>query len=135
MKIELKNKLGKVYYSVEYDQANGWNYSTWTGYVTVEEVKQACLEGLALISSNRCPDLLNDNSLISGPWSGANEWIATEWMPKALGMGLKWFAHVVSPNVFSALSASQLVSRVEGMNFEMRIFETRTEAQQWLRIR
>ncbi len=133
MKIELKNKLGKVYYSVEHDPANGWNYSTWTGYVTVEEVKQACLEGLALISSNRCPDLLNDNSLIAGPWSGANEWIATEWMPKALGMGLKRFAHVVSPNVFAALSASQLVSRVEGMNFEMRIFQTRTEAQKWLR--
>jgi hypothetical protein len=133
MKIELKNKLGKVYYSVEHDQANGWNYATWRGYVTVEEVKQACLEGLALISSNRCSDLLNDNSQISGPWSGANEWIATEWMPKALGMGLKRFAHVVSPNVFAALSASQLVSRVEGMNFEMRIFQTRTEAQQWLR--
>jgi hypothetical protein len=135
MKIELKNKLGKVYYSVEHDQANGWNYCTWTGYVTVEEVKQACLQGLALISSNRCPDLLNDNSQISGPWSGANEWIATEWMPKALGMGLKRFAHVVSPNVFAALSASQLVSRVEGMNFEMRIFQTRTEAQKWLRDR
>jgi hypothetical protein len=39
---------------------------------------------------------------------------------------------VVSPNVFSALSASQLVSRVEGMNFEMRIFQTRNQAQQWL---
>ena len=132
MKVELKNKFGKIYYSVEYDQANGWNYSNWTGYVTVEEVKQACLEGLALISSNRCPDLLNDNSLIAGPWSGANDWIATVWMPQALRLGLKRFAHVVSPNVFSAMSASQLVNRVEGMNFEMRIFQTRAEAQKWL---
>jgi hypothetical protein len=30
------------------------------------------------------------------------------------------------------MSASQLVNRVEGMNFEMRIFQTRAEAQKWL---
>jgi hypothetical protein len=99
----------------------------------VEEVKEACLKGLSLIEKNKCPNLLNDNSQISGPWSGANEWIATVWMPKALSLGLKRFAHVVSPNIFSALSAEQLVNKVEGMNFEMRIFKTKKEAQQWLK--
>lgn len=132
MKIEAKNKFNKVYYSVEYDKANNWNYSNWVGFVTVEEVKEACLKCLAMIESNKCPNLLNDNSQISGPWSGANEWIASVWMPKALSLELKRFAHVVSPNVFSALSAQQLVSKVEGMGFEMRIFKTKQEAQHWL---
>ncbi len=133
MKIEAKNKFNKVYYTVEHDKANNWNYSNWIGFVTVEEVKEACLKGLALIEKNKCANLLNDNSQISGPWSGANEWIASVWMPKALGLGLKRFAHVVSPNVFSALSAEQLVNKVEGLDFEMRIFKTKQDAQDWLK--
>jgi hypothetical protein len=53
-------------------------------------------------------------------------------MPQALRLGLKRFARVVSPNGFSAMSASQLVNRVEGMDFGMHIFQTRAEAQRWL---
>ena len=133
MKVEAKNKFNKVYYTLEYDKANNYNYSNWIGYVGVEDVKDACLKCLTVMEKNKCANILNDNSQISGPWSGANEWIASVWMPKALQLGLKRFAHVVSPNVFSAMSVEQLVSKVEGMNFEMRIFKTKEEAHNWLR--
>ena len=133
MKKQLQNKRGKVYYTIEYDPANHWNYSNWLGFVSIEEVIAGCEEGLELIIANGCPSLLNDNRQISGPWSGANEWIVQSWMPRALEAGLKRFAHIVSPNVFSALSAQQLVSRVEDLGFEMRIFEDQPSAEAWLK--
>ena len=133
MKKEIKNSQGEVYYTVEYDPLHYWNYSNWIGYVKASDVVTACEEGLTLIQANRSPRLLNDNRQITGPWHEANDWIATTWMPQALSFGLKRFAHIVSPNVFSALSAQQLVSQVEAMNFEMRIFQDPAVAQEWLR--
>jgi hypothetical protein len=133
MKIEVKNKFNKVYYTVTYDAINNWNYANWTGFVTADEVIHACNVGLEIIVKNSCPYLLNDNRLISGPWSGANEWIANEWMPQALNAGLRRFAHIVSPNIFSAMAASQLVMKVEHFDFEMQIFQTKEEAVTWLK--
>ncbi len=132
MKLEAKNKFNKVYYTVEYDKASKHIYGNWVGFVTVEEVKEACLIGLSLLEKHRCPYMLNDNSQITGPWSGANEWIATVWMPRALAAGLKRFAHVVSPNIFAAMSVEQLVTKVEGMGFEMQIFQSKQAAKEWL---
>jgi hypothetical protein len=133
MKVESRNKFNKVYYTMEHDPINNWNYSNWIGFVTVEEVIKGCELGLQFMKGWPNDKLLNDNSEISGPWSGANEWIANQWMPQALKLGLKKFAHIVSPNFFSQLSAKQLVTKIEASNFEMRIFESRKDAEDWLR--
>ncbi|MCU0353814.1 MAG: STAS/SEC14 domain-containing protein [Cytophagales bacterium] len=131
MSTQLKNALGQVYYEVQYDAENNWVYSNWKGYVTLQEVKDGANAALAHFEKHKCTNLLNDNSELEGPWDDANDWIANDWMPRALAAGLAKFAHIVSPDVFGQLSAEALVTRVQG--FEMRIFGSRREAQEWLR--
>jgi hypothetical protein len=53
-------------------------------------------------------------------------------MPRALSLGLKNFAHVVSPSIFGELSAKNLEVRVEGAGFTMRTFKTTSQASAWL---
>ncbi|NBB73038.1 MAG: hypothetical protein GVY35_05090 [Bacteroidetes bacterium] len=52
-------------------------------------------------------------------------------MPRALAAGLKKFAHIISPDVFGALSAEELVTKAS--DFEMRIFDNRADAEAWLK--
>ncbi|MFP4088972.1 MAG: hypothetical protein ACLFUB_12975 [Cyclobacteriaceae bacterium] len=74
---------------------------------------------------------MNDNSQLSGSWDEANDWIAQNWMPRALAAGLKKFAHITSLDVFGALSAEELLTKAG--DFEMRIFSDRKEAEAWLK--
>ena len=76
--------------------------------------------GLAFIARHRCPNLLNDNTAVLGPWDHAVGWIAQDWTPRAIVASLTHFAHVVSPESFGALPAHAMASGIAG-SFQMRI--------------
>ncbi len=130
MSIVLKNTIGEEYYHAAYVAEGHFIESNWIGFISIEELKAAANAALTLFERHRTSCLLNDNSRLEGSWDEANEWIAQDWMPRAIGLGLQRFAHVVSPDIFGAMSAEDLVSRAAG--FEMRIFESREAAQTWL---
>ncbi len=134
MQKALKNKFGELYLETSYDKSTQWVHNNWIGYVTVEDVKNGADACLELLRAQGTGKLLNDNTHLTGPWDEANEWIATDWMPRALGTGLKRFAHVVSPDIFGALSAEAMQTKVSELDFEMRIFKAKPEAEQWLRL-
>lgn len=127
----VKNRLGEIYFSSTYAEDNGWIYNEWKGDVTVDEVIEACKVSLDYLEKQPSAKILNDNSQLTGSWDEANEWIAQNWMPRALASGLKKFAHIISPDVFGALSAEEMVTKVS--DFEMRIFNNRAEAEAWLK--
>ena len=131
-KRELTDANGDVFYTVEYDAEQQWLYSNWIGYVSVENVKRGCDAGIEAIKETKCPNLLNDNRQLTGPWRDANEWIAQDWTPRALQAGLRNFAHVTSPNVFAEFSAKDLETRLDDLHFVLKIFRDFEQAKQWL---
>ncbi|MDO7853040.1 STAS/SEC14 domain-containing protein [Hymenobacter convexus] len=132
MKKELTNSFDKVYLTIEFDAANSWIYNNWRGVLPTEKVIQGCQATIDFLRENPCPHMLNDNREVVGSWSAANEWIAHNWMPQVLRLGLKRFAHIVSPGIFGQASAAEMVTRV-GTQFEMRLFEDIELAKSWLR--
>ncbi|MBF9236720.1 hypothetical protein I2I05_04870 [Hymenobacter sp. BT683] len=133
MKKELTNSFDKVFLTIEFDKANNWVYNDWVGVLPTEKVIQGCQATLDFLRENPCPHMLNDNRKVVGSWSAANDWIAANWMPEALALGLKRFAHIVSPGIFGQASASEMSTRV-GTQFEMRLFEDVELAKAWLRL-
>jgi hypothetical protein len=133
-KVSVQNALGNVYYEASYDVAKNYILSDWTGFVTVDEVKKAADAGLDVFLSlqGTCTKMLNSNEKLQGSWDEANEWIANNWMPRALQGGLKYFAHVVSPDVFAQLAAETLEQNFKEAGFTMRTFGNRKEAESWL---
>ncbi len=131
-KKELKNAQGKIFYTVEYDPDHRWVYANWIGFVTVENVKAGCEAGLQMMKEARCTNLLNDNRELTGPWRDANDWIEQDWMPRALQAGFKNFAHITSPNVFAEYSVKDLETRVEAVDFTLKVFKGAEEARKWL---
>lgn len=132
MNLEVKNKLGEVYYATHYNEAMGWLESEWRGYVTADEVIQAVQTLMDATAGKSYSKLLNDSSQGEGSWDDANEWLANNWIPFAITNGLKKFAFIVSPDIFSAMSSEDLATKIPGTSFEMRTFQSKKEAEGWL---
>ena len=132
MKTTLTNSFDKVFLTIEFDAANQWLYNNWTGVLPTDKVIQGCQATIEFLRENRCAHMLNDNRQVIGSWNSANDWIAANWMPQVLKLGLKRFAHIVSPGIFGQASAEEMVTRV-GNQLEIRLFKDVDLAKEWLR--
>lgn len=128
----LKNSDGNVFYKSHLDTQSNCIYSTWIGYVNLNNVKSGCLVGLDLIKETNCPYIINNNTDLIGPWQHANEWIQEFWMPKAIEAGLRYMAHITSPDIFGKLSAKDLEKKAVGI-FNMRLVQNMEQAEEWIK--
>lgn len=124
MKLEVKNKLGEVYYTAFYNEEKAWIESDWYGYVSAEEVIQAVTQLLNELKSVPYVHHLNDSSKAEGAWEEANEWLAQNWIPFAISNGLKKFSFIVSQDIFSKMASDELVTIIPGTSFEMKTFQS-----------
>lgn len=133
MKLEVKNALGEVYYTAQFNEKEGWLHGQWDGYISSDEVIEGVKQFMRTFENLKYEKLLNDSSRGEGSWDEANEWLGQNWIPSAIANGLKKFAFVVSPDIFSAMSSEELATKIPGTAFEMRTFETKADAEAWLR--
>ena len=131
MKKELTNSFDKVFLTIEFDVVNKWIYNNWFGVLPTEKVIQGGQATIDFLKGTPCPHMLNDNRNVVGSWSMANDWIAQNWVPQVLALGLKRFAHVVSPGIFGQASAAEMINRV-GTQLEVRLFQDIELAKAWL---
>lgn len=103
----------------------------WTGYQNMETVKNGGMMMLELLEKNNCSCVLNDNTHVLGSWSEAADWAGSEWFPMMEKAGLKYFAWVYSPSMFSKLAANKTVDITVG-NVVTQFFTDTLLAAQWL---
>jgi PAS domain S-box-containing protein len=103
----------------------------WTGYQDIESVKDGCLMMLEYLVKNKTDRVVNDNTHVLGNWSEAVEWVGNIWFPMMEKAGLKYLAHIFSPNTFSQLSAKKSVDIMAGI-VTTQYFTDITLAQQWV---
>lgn len=103
----------------------------WFGHINADDVITAAKVYLELIKRHPNAKLLNDKTEASGDWTDANDWLEYEWLPQAMGAGLKCYAHIYSENMFSKLSARDLYLRIIPELY-MENFLKRKDAEHWL---
>ena len=131
LKQELKDNQG-VYLKIEINPENDWIYLDWIGYQDEKRTKEGMSKYLELMKSHRIKKILSDNRNQHGPYpAGIDQWIGSEWLPEAIRIGFKAGATVLSPKVFSKLSANNLVQNVGGVTYKN--FEKMDEAVNWLK--
>jgi hypothetical protein len=128
---ELQSATGKVFLTIDFDTHKKWIYCNWFGYAGTENVKQGALAVLDAYRLHATPYMLNDNSQLVGRWDDSVDWIEETWMPQAISLGLRYFAHVANQESFAAASATDMLRRSEGM-FQMQIFGDLGSAEAWL---
>ena len=83
---------------------------------------------LDLLKKKKVVKVLNDNTLVTGPWQDAAEWTATVWFPDMIKAGLKHFAWVFSRDIFAELSAKKAMPA----NDIVKSFNDLEDARTWL---
>lgn len=135
MKKELRDESQNIFCQVEYWNDKTITYANWIGNgLVVEQIKEGAMLMLEYLRESKTTFVLNDTRHVIGSWDEANDWIANEWMPKAVEMGLRKFAHVVSDDLFAQLSAEFMEDnskKIDG-GFQMRLFDNLKEAEKWL---
>ena len=87
----------------------------WTGFHDMETVQRGCMLMLAFLTNNKCDRVVNDNTCVLGNWSEAADWVGSTWFPLMEKAGLKYLAHVFSPNTFSQLAAIKSIDIMAGI--------------------
>ena len=112
-------------------QHNKYIEVRWNGHITSEDVVSTAKVYLELLLHHPCPKLLNNKSEATGDWQDANEWIQFEWVPQVTKAGLHYMAHIYSDNMFSRLSALDLLERTTP-HLYLANFNEREQAISWL---
>lgn len=113
---------------ISYDPANRYIYCNWIGYQNKQSIISSGAIILDLLKQQRASKVLNDNTLVTGPWKDAAEWTATVWFPDMIEAGLRHFAWIFSPNLFAELSAKMAMPASD----IVKSFNGLEEARQWL---
>lgn len=120
--------------TVYWDPDNNWIYADWRNIPSTGTVKEGCAAILKLLQSKRASNMVNNNANVTGPWSGASQWVAKVWFPQMIEAGLKKFAWIQSPHsILSQISAETSEAKDEGD--VIRLFKDRESAETWLRSR
>jgi hypothetical protein len=103
------------------------------GFHSVESVKIGCETLLQVLTEQKCKHVLNDNRMVSGPWMGVADWVATDWFPRVYATGVEKFAWIVSANIFSQMSTE--ATQAKNKNDKTRTFDDVAKAASWLGIK
>ena len=113
---------------ITYDPANKYLYCNWIGFQNKQSIMSSGGTILDLLKKKGAKKVLNDNTLVTGPWQDAAEWTATVWFPDMIKAGLKNFAWVFSRDIFAELSAKKAMPA----NDIVKSFNDLEDARKWL---
>lgn len=131
--IESINKLNQVFHFIDLKYlSSDILFHGWIGYRTNDQIKEV-LDGhfSTLHKQHKCSKMLIENTNMSGTFSGINEWLANDFMPKMIRNGLKYNAVVLPQNVFAQLAVQDWDKKVGG--FTTRNFGSVKDAVSWLK--
>ncbi|AMM52345.1 hypothetical protein TH61_15710 [Rufibacter sp. DG15C] len=130
-KKELKKANGDVYFEAERLPDNSYILINWIGTQTLESVVMGGNHVLAMLREKPCIAVINSNQELVGPWDVAVNYLANKWAPAAHALGLKYFAHIISPGIFGQRSFEQFEKSVL-VPLTVKQFEGKPEAERWL---
>ena len=127
--VEKKLKYLELYI----DKSNQWVYADWIGTPTVEEVKEGLENILLLFSKYDLGKILHDHRKLKGTWTGAMNWIISDWTPRAVAAGYSAVAFIYSKDVFGKFSVDQLLKLTDEESIvKQKPFREIKEAKAWL---
>ena len=127
----LKNFRENPICSVTVDEQARCITVVWKQYATQNQLRFVHENLLALIREHGAYKILGDDTALPTIPSEDRSWIAENWMPRAIGLGLRFAACKRPESYFGRLSISSLHSAAPD-GLQCRSFEKLEEAREWL---
>ncbi|HNV53490.1 MAG TPA: hypothetical protein PLH91_00145 [Tenuifilaceae bacterium] len=116
-----------------YDSRTNAAIGTFVGFLTPDEFKTVANQLLGILETKRLKKQLNDIKQMKVLKPEVQEWLNTDWFPRAQKIGLKYFAFVVPDDIFGKMSmdgANKNAQNAFGM--EIQYFNNVDAAKNWL---
>ncbi|HCT29183.1 MAG TPA: hypothetical protein DIW31_00250 [Bacteroidales bacterium] len=119
--------------SAVYDMKTNAAIGTFIGFLSPEEFKAIANQLLDILESKKIKKQLNDIKLMKVLKPEVQEWLNTEWFPKAQKIGLRYFAFVVPDDIFGKMSMDGANKKAKDtFGIEIQYFNTLENAKNWL---
>lgn len=128
---ELKKANGDVFLEVRQLPGDGFIALNWIGIQSLETIMMGGNLALSMLRRRPCQGILNSNRELIGPWEVATNWVVFKWAPQLKSLGLRYFAHVLSPGIYGQRSFIAVYPSLKEA-FQVQQFEDEAGATAWL---
>ncbi len=128
----VNNEFGSVCLTVEYDEKSQWVFYQWKGFIRMQDIKTGYNKIIEQVAENNAIAVLADHSQIVGPWNEANDWLTTDWTPRAIQAGMFYWAINTGNDLFSNISLEMFLSKNSQGKYKVQVFEQLEDATKWL---
>ncbi|MGE0078296.1 MAG: hypothetical protein AB7S48_10590 [Bacteroidales bacterium] len=116
-----------------YDLKTNAAIGTFVGFLSTEEFKTVAIQLLGIIETKRLKKQLNDIKMMKVLKPEVQEWLNTEWFPRAQRAGLKYFAFVVPDDIFGKMSMDGANKNAQNtFGIDIQYFNDLEKAKNWL---
>lgn len=116
-----------------FDSRTNAAIGTFVGFLTPEEFKVVANQLLGILETKRLKKQLNDIKQMKVLKPEVQEWLNTDWFPRAQKIGLKYFAFVVPDDIFGKMSMDGANKNAQNaFGIEIQYFNNLDAAKNWL---
>ncbi|MEJ8756522.1 hypothetical protein WG947_05915 [Pontibacter sp. H259] len=105
----------------------------WSGILYPDSARLGCTTILEVLEKQPCAKILNNNSKVTGHYPGATEWVGKVWFPSMYELGVRYFAWVYSPEIYTQIGTDTIVKL--SSKVEIQTFYEVVHAWQWLQTK
>ncbi len=121
-------------YQIYYDNLVDAVVMEWRGYATSEEFKAGTELMLENLIKNKTFKVLADIKDMTIIAREDQEWLNTEFLPRATELGFKVIAIVKPDHYFNRVAVESISYKVDKNKLAINFFETVAQARTWLRL-
>lgn len=113
----------------------GFLRTNWSSHRRTPEATKAIFENMLRALQQRGWSRILVNQLDMIPFTPEEQqWIAHDWLPRAVQAGYRHGAVVVSPNVLVRLATAFVTTSIQGLPLVYRSFNAEMDARRWLEL-
>jgi hypothetical protein len=105
---------------------------TWKGYATSRDFRESNERIIGVIAERKASKLLGDIKEFVLIGADDQQWLTTNWIPRALAAGLRTVALVTPIFYFNRVAVETVAQKLDPQSIVVQHFDTGDAARQWL---
>ncbi len=126
------NILDNEFVTLVYEDENALLFDVYKANIAFETIQASLNAGLQKMNETHANRWLTDTRAIGGFSEAGAQWVLTDWAPRALEAGWKYWALVVPEAMEGRVAMVQFVNAFAQVGIRVRVFIDINKARQWV---
>ena len=124
--------LKKPYGVLWFDEEKQLLHHEVHGNITGENWKELLNRGIEFIEKHQLKKWVSDNRNIPALDTADTVWINNDWLPRAVGLGWKYWALVLPTDVIAQINMQEFIAPFNEQGVRVMVFTMPEEAIEWI---